>query len=339
MRLRSVLLVAINLAAVLGGLLAFGIWQRLRPVPGEGVTIEGTITAGFVVTADDVGYVPKPNQRVTARKLHAGSPIYDVAYTTGPDGFRIVPAANPNPWACVMLLGDSNTFGEGVEDGETYAWRLFEQGKGGIAVHNFGVMGYGPHQMLAGLQSDRFARSLACKPTHAIYFFIPEHIARVVGRYSWDPHGPRYYLTAGRPVRDGNFDMPQRNGPQAPPPDLEEGFLGWRRLLDVRRIGTPEEAELASALIVESARELRKLDPQLGFHVLFWTTYRDPRLDLVFDRLRAAGIVNHTADSIIPGYAADWPRHVLSIADRHPTAATHRLIASYIVHEIVAKGR
>jgi len=131
--------------------------------------------------------------------------------------------------------------------------------------------------MLAGLQSGRFARALACAPTHAVYYFIPEQVARIAGRASWDTHGPRFALENDGPVRAGNFDTPGL--PRPATPDLDEGILGWRRLLGVVAMGTPAEADLTAAVLVEAARELERLAPGAKLHVLFWTEARTPMME------------------------------------------------------------
>jgi hypothetical protein len=333
------LFLGINLAAALVGVAAFLLYRSLQPAPGSDTHLEGAITRlESYDLFDDVGYLLKPNQRVTARLVAPGRTIYDVTYGIGPNGFRVMPPEPADPDACVVLFGDSNTFGIGVQDNQTYAWQLAERGKGRLAVYNFGIGGSGPHQMLAGLQSGRFQRILRCTPTHVIYFFIAEHIGRVTSRLApWDPHGPRYRLGAdGRPVRDGNFDT----RPHDPPPDLDEGILGWRRLLyGVDRFGTRAETELTAAVMIEAAREIWRIAPKAEFHVLFWTMVDDQRLDELAQDLTAAGIVVDPVQRIVPDYRRHQLRYVIGRADGHPKPITHSRIADYILTQIVAKRR
>jgi hypothetical protein len=336
-RRHAFLLAIVNLAAVVVAIGAFELWRRNQSPPGSDLRLEGTIAQGFYDTEDDVGYLPRANMKVTARKMEGDTPIYDVTYTIGPDRFRVVPRAEAKEAkACILLFGDSHTFGEGVNDNETYAWQLAGKSGGRIAVHDFGMSGWGPHQMLAGLQSGRFPAATTCTPTDVVYHLIPDHIGRVAGRSKWDPHGPRFRLGAdGRPVRDGNFDSP---GPKAPAPDLDEGILGWRRLFDVRQVGTREEAKLLAAILVDSARELQKRYPGVRVHVLDWDPYDNARIAEILPTLKAAGLVVHPIDAIIPDYRQDWQRYAIHRLDRHPNPEAHRRIADYIAREIV-KGR
>lgn len=333
------LFLGVNLAAVLVGVLGFTLYRSLQPAPGSDTHLEGAITklASYDLF-DDVGYLLKPNQHVSARLVGPGKTVYDVTYGIGPDGFRVMPANPADPDACVVLFGDSNTFGIGVQDTQTYAWQLAERGKGRLAVYNFGIGGSGPHQMLAGLQSGRFQKSLHCTPTHVIYFFIVEHIGRVTGRLApWDPHGPRYRLGAdGKAVRDGNFDT----RPHDPLPDLDEGFLGWRRLVyGIDRFGTRAETELTAAVMIEAAHEVARIAPKAEFHVLFWTMVDDKRLDALAKDLTSAGIVVDPVQRIVPDYRDHQVRYVVSRDDGHPNPMAHTLIADYILNRIVAKRR
>ena len=326
--------IAINLAAVVIALLAFDVWRRAQPIPGMGHRIEGTSAINFYEDVDDLGYLPWPSRSATARKVLEGRTVYDVNYTIGADSFRVAPRP-AGAEACVLNFGDSNTFGEGVNDDENYPWLLAGHSGGRIAAHNFGVSGWGPHQLLAGLQSGRFARALQCKPTHAVYYFIPEQVARVAGRTSWDTHGPRYALKDGKVVREGNFDTPGL--PAKPTPDLDEGILTWRRLVGVDAMGSREEADLTAAVLIEAARELERLSPGTRLHVLFWKDEPNPLMDSIAAKLAAAGLVLHRPKDVIPGYRGTWQDWILSPLDRHPNARAHGRVADYIAREIVGR--
>jgi hypothetical protein len=318
--------------------IAFGVWQKMQPVP-QAPHLEGTINAGFDQIVDDVGYIPGANYRVTARRVADGKVIYDVTYTVDANGFRIVPPhPDDPPESCVLLFGDSFTFGEGVQDDETFAADIVRQSGGKVAAVNLGESGWGPHQLLAGLQSGRFQKDVTCKPTDAVYLMIPDHVGRAVGRSPWDKHGPRFRLDAeGKPVRDGNFDSP--GPPVSPNPDLDEGFLGWRRmLLGVSALGTPKEAEFTSALLIDSAREMKQAWPGIRVHLIDWNPYDNRRAAEIGARLKVAGIDVRPLDAIIPDYLDHIDRYLIAPKiEAHPNVTGHKRIAAYILHEIVAK--
>ena len=128
MKKRWLLAGAVNLAAAGLAVLAFGVWKQLSPEQVDEqdaqTHMEGSIVSGFFdQNLDDVGFIPSANKRVTAKKMAGTQVIYDVVYTTGADHFRAVPAAD-HPERCVLLFGDSFTFGAGVNDDETSAAQI-----------------------------------------------------------------------------------------------------------------------------------------------------------------------------------------------------------------------
>jgi hypothetical protein len=247
--------IAVNLAAAIGAALLFGAWKRAH---SPHVNVPFQDGGGFYELADDVGYIPRANVRKEVREQAPdGRTIFDTVYTTGPDHFRIVPSAAPNPEACVLLFGDSFTFGFGVADQETSAAQLVKRSKGTVAAHNFAVSGWGPHQFLAGLQSGRFPKAVRCdKPTDAVYLMIPSHIWRAVGVVSpWGTNGPRYRLDAsGKPVRAGTLGDPDP--------------FNWRPWIGLTAVSRTEASRITKAILVEARRELERLYPGIRLHLI-----------------------------------------------------------------------
>ena len=320
------LVAAINLVAVVVAVLAFGAWKRYESAraPVSAMRMEGTGAAGFFdQNIDDVGFIAEADRHVTSRKLLGDRVLYDVAYTTGPDHFRVVPAADEKPARCVLLFGDSFTFGEGVNDDETSATWIVRKSKGHVAAKNLGISGWGPHQFLAGLQSGRFQRATACTPTDAFYLMIPTHIARAAGRGVWDRHGPLFLLDAdGRPVRHGNFDT-------------DMGF-GWRQLVGLNRLTDGEEADLTAALLVEGGRELKARYPGIHFRVILWNTDGEFPLEVLDRAMRGMvkrGVEVHSMEKVIPHFAESWPQYVIQM-EGHPNPRAHERIADFILQSI-----
>jgi hypothetical protein len=293
------LLGAVNLGAAAFAVLAFGVWTHLTSVDPAKVRFEGSITKGYYdQNVDDVGFITAANTRVTARALAGDRVLYDVVYTTGSDHFRIVPPV-AHPVRCVLLFGDSFTFGVGVNDDETFAAQIVTKSKGAVEVKNLAAGGWGPHQFLAGLQTGLFQRAISCRPTDAVYLFIRDHVDRAVGRVPWDTHGPRFRLGAdGQPVRDGHFD----SGGGAP--------KAWT---------DAEAIELTAALLEEGGRELRRKYPGIRFHVLTWAGVPEA----IKRRLGGRPV----AESI-PGYTNEGYHIPI---DGHPNARAHEGIADYIL--------
>jgi len=323
------LAVIVNLGAAVVAALAFGAWQRSQ-APQSAANVPGKGGGGaFYELVDDVGYVPRANARMTRAEAEGRRTIDDVVYTIGPDHFRVVPKAIENADACVLLFGDSFTFGVGVSDEETYAAQIAMQSGGRVATQNFAVGGWGPHQFLAGLQSGRFQRAVRCRPADAVFLMVPSLIWRASGVTNpWDTNGPRFRLGAdGRPVRDGKLGDPDPGN--------------WRRWIGLTPVGKGDAAQLAVAVIAEAMSELKRLYPGIWTHFIFYrvATWSDTGFsteDLAafeYD-LQQAGIMPLPLEAIIPRYRFALRDYILDPTDYHPNARAHRLIAEFILREI-----
>ncbi len=303
----------ISLVAAVAAALAFGAWKNSDFVDGQSdrLRMEGTFVNGFYDQGiDDVGFIAQPNKNVTARRLLDSRVIYDASYTTGADRFRVVPKVDNAP-RCLLQFGDSFTFGEGVNDDETSAAQIVAKSKGQVEVKSLGIGGWGPHQFLAGLQSGRFQRAITCKPTDAVYLFIPAHTARAAGRGKWDRFGPLFVVgDNGRPVRKGNFNTVGKS---------------WRELIGFNRLTEDEEEELAAALIAEASRELERLYPGIRFHVFTW----DGATAGLIRRLGEQGLRVHTIRQIIPDYTDAYL--IAPPFEYHPTPAAYERVAEYFL--------
>lgn len=309
---------AISLLAAVAAALAFGAWKNSDFVDGQSdrLSMEGTFVNGFYDQGDnkgiaDVGFIALPNKHVTAVRKLDSRVIFDASYTTGPDGFRIVPKAD-NARRCVLLFGDSFTFGEGVNDDETTAAQLVTRSKGQVEVKNLGIGGWGPHQFLAGLQSGRFQRAISCKPTDAVYLMIAAHTARAAGRGKWDRFGPMFVVDdKGRAVRAGNFNTVGKS---------------WRELVGFNRLTEDEEEELSATILSEASRELERLYPGIRFHVFLW----DGVPDGVARRLKDRGVSVHTIRQIIPDYS-DEKYLIAPPYEYHPKPVAYEKVADYVL--------
>ena len=169
-----------------------------------------------------IGYAPRAQAATMPSKVTMnGEEVYNVTYTSGPDGWRVTPQ-HPDATRAVVFLGCSYTLGEGVNDAESYPWQVAQLLGDDCQVYNFGLSGYGPHQALAMLETGRFKDIFTkYKQVEVFFLTLPGHELRVGGFSSWDTHGPRYMREGGRAVRCGHFDEP-----------LHEVWLGaqWQRL-------------------------------------------------------------------------------------------------------------
>ncbi|MEZ6004948.1 MAG: GDSL-type esterase/lipase family protein [Planctomycetota bacterium] len=137
--LQRLLAVTIGLALVLG---AMEIVMRLA---GE-VPRQRNPLRGFHQTHAQLGWLGVPDY-----EARFGQDDFDVMVKLGPEGFRL-PEHGVTGFAAdapkVAVLGDSFTWGWGVEQGEVYTDQLQQQLGTRAEVRNFGINAYGTGQQL-----------------------------------------------------------------------------------------------------------------------------------------------------------------------------------------------
>jgi hypothetical protein len=327
----------INIAAAVFALGAFEAYLAHQDAAGDGSYMQGTITDGFVHRDDLLGYAPAPSARVTARKLYGDSVLYDVVYTTDANGLRITAPASGSAKECVLFFGDSITFGEGVGDGENFPFLVSAKVADRYATYNFAYSGYGPHQMLANLQSGRVGRIVDCAPKYVFYLCIPDHAARVAGLYSWDEHGPRFVLRPnGSVIQRGHFDDGLQ-GPESWRADVEQvlsGSLIWQRLFS-RLADEAKNIALLDAVIGESVQTAQGLFPGSVFEVILWDGGDNDQVRLIESGLKTRGVRVRLMTDIVPDFYANSGEYLLSPHDRHPNRVFHRKMADSIAEEVL----
>ena len=148
--------------------------------------------------ADGLGYRYPSNLRnhtskKVALKENNEVVVYDVIYNIDSLGNRNTPSPSdltPDKNNSVLFLGDSFTFGEGLNDNETLSFYFQKLSK--RASLNAGMHGYGAHQALMILfdESLFLKRTKGYNVTSIIYRPIVNHIKRAAGYSSWDSQGP-----------------------------------------------------------------------------------------------------------------------------------------------------
>ena len=271
------------------------------------------------------GSVPKAQQIRTAKTVD-GKPVYDVLHSTDEAGRRISPQ-HPEAQKAVLFFGCSFTAGVGVNDAEVYPHVVGTLLGRSHQVFNLGVGGYGPHQFLALLQSDRLEDIFRRYPEAEVFFMsIAAHERRSGGLAEWDTQGPRYVLQEGRAVRQGSF---------ADAAVLGERFdAAWKRSALVRDVLVEKmqwrKAELLAlqqAIFVEAQRTLQARHPRAAMTVLL-----TPDAAYLAPAYRAAGLRVLDLTPALPGWP-DPARYEIP-NDRHPTPLAHSLMAKAVVRQI-----
>ena len=211
-----------------------------------------------------LGAIPTPNSRIRHLVRSKTQTFIDIVYTIDEHGLRRTPSAeNSEATETVVFLGCSFTYGEGVEDDETLPAQVAARVPR-AKVLNFGYSGYGPHQMLANLESGRVEELCPNPPRRMIFQMIPDHVRRIRGWVDFQPHAPRYVLQEGRARREGNLDDSWWSR-------VVKRYL-WKskifnRIVAPRLVGQVD-LDLAAALVLQSAEEVSRRFPGCEFHVL-----------------------------------------------------------------------
>lgn len=328
--------VALFVFVLVAALAAVEITLAIAPDIGKTAGIDGTYpTSPLWEEHPDLGYAPTPGAVATARSFQGDRTIYDVTYSYDADGQRVsAPVATPPAEGAVLCVGCSFTLGEGVEDTESYPYRIGELSGRTLEVNNFGFHGYGPHQSLAALQSGIAAAVTDSPVKLVLYFAIPDHIVRVAGRKTWDPAGPWFEVTDGVLRRAGNFD--DRPGP--PFPGRAWFFHTFADSALVQRLRTnpgdlrPEDIALYEAIVLQLRAEAEQRFPGAAFHLLAWEG--PPVWWDCLQRLEARGVVIHPVEKMIAGLAEGESIPTIP-NDPHPTPAVLDAIARYVVEHLV----
>ena len=326
--------VLINLAGVAGVLFLLELYcgGGLAPLglaPNDWVLREYTRHAW--VLDESLGYAPEKNTRIAAKKIFRGEVVYDAIYSIDENGFRRTPP-RPAGSPAVMFLGDSFTFGHGLNDDETFP-AVFQSASGCKAI-NLAYDGYGPHQMLRILETGQeLPEASPYRPYQAFYLSLPDHADRAAGAVFWDPSGPRYEIDADGTLR---YRGPWRGrvASKAISTFFRSSIMGlwwlnrWR--LDTVTPAEKERNDERFSAIVASSMRIFKKRYRGDFRVLFWRAPR-PRIK---ELLRLRGVPYVVLPDAIPSIQRQesYFRY-----DGHPKAALSREVGLYLAAWVAAR--
>lgn len=340
--------VALLLSAIVGGLatVEVSIWYVDNRVHAD-IEKGGTFTW---VEHEILGYVASKDTTQSSILIFRGDKLYDVNYTMDGNGFRITrsePTKSKDPEACVLLFGDSFTFGWGLNDKDTMPYQLARQLGPKYDVYNLAFLTHGPHQMLASFENGFFKQAVKCKvnePHYILYQTTPDHVRRVAGlRDRVDLHrGPQYSMAGeGKISYQGQFgdNLSTRRKIEAM---LSRSSL-FRRLAGGNAMYTrafrQDDLDLYFAVVENARSRMRGMYPQSEMHILFWggdsLDTQGALRDLVLMGLKDRGFPIHRIDEILPGADQFKAEYFLRGFDPHPNSATNERIARYLTTRVV----
>jgi hypothetical protein len=311
-------LVGFGLALSLG--LLEGASVAIRKLGPEGFEEHGTnAERGYQVEGGELGYAPAPGVRVTAKKTLGKQLVYDATYTISDQGVRLTKGdARGDTW---FFMGCSLTFGAGVNDDETLPAYFSAQLGYRANVVNLGFDGYGPHQMLRSLETDRLRPLLHGRVRQVIYQGIWIHPWRAGGHDAWDLHGPFYALSG-----DGiSYAGPFHDRFTAFTLKVLSKSSFFQFVLDrtLYRVDLSEDDIERYARILERSAQLAREKFGSGLTVLYWDEDNEPSRR-VLARLEKTGLPLLLVSAVIP--RGEWPG--LRFQDEHPKPEAYRRLAA-----------
>jgi hypothetical protein len=299
--------------------IVFAVHARLSASP---IRVAGSYNLpDYYVQDPDLGYAPRKNHVVETRKEFGNELIYDVKYTADSAGVRPT-AGNPlgRTW---VFMGCSYTFGEGLNDDQTLPSQFSKSMGYRENVVNLAFHGYGAHQMLRRLETNRLPE--VHRPVTAVFYqAIFYHVRRSAGRAEWDHYGPAYKMDGDSVVYVGPLhsrafvlltSFAQRSDMVA--------YFAKRLYFNVDF--SDHDLELYTRIVQQAARiAQRNLGAQ--FTIIYWDE-ESPLALRVLARLRQTGIPMLLVSQIIP--RNEWSRAFLP-HDHHPNAATNARIAAFL---------
>jgi hypothetical protein len=304
-------------------------------IAGEPVVPRG---GDFYVRDAALGYRLAPSTVARHQRTENGRVAYDVTYRTDAFGRRLTPVrGDPARGAFLLFFGDSNTFGEGLEQDQTLPFYAGELA-GAHRPYNYAAPGWGPGQMLELAKSGRIPREVDEPHGSAVYFFIPAHLGRVVGSSEvasgWGRNFPHYRLDGtGGLVRRGDFAGGR--------PLTTLAYFFWSRSSLVSALGARlppsyrDEDYRLTAKILGEARDLLGRQVSLdGFAVALGQALNEPQRRVTL-RMRAAlageGVASLDYTDL---YDASDLRYSLSALDKHNSALANWTLAGELVRDL-----
>jgi len=180
--------------------LVFGL-VLLEALTAKSERVSGAVVEkGFFAYRPGIGWGAAGPGTFPARKIdrQSGTVIFDVTYSIDDTLSRKTESLADGP--TVAFFGDSFTFGEGVNDGETMPQAFADLTNHRLHVLNLGFPGYGPHQVLHALETGTFDSALGSRVRLIVLMTAPWHAERTACRLTYTLRGPSYRL------RDGHLE-------------------------------------------------------------------------------------------------------------------------------------
>lgn len=227
--------------------------------------------------------VPRTTYRSLA-KTRSGHLIWNVEY--GIDDFhrRKTNRDSKTPATqSLVLLGDSQIFGEGVSDSETLSAHLQEKARE-TRVYNYGLSGLYPGELLDRLRSIKGPPEIGESRGTALSFYANYHVSRMMGEFRqlaiWGYRKPYYQQEPdGRFVSKGTWAEERPNWVWFSRLVLRSSFIKW---MNPEWPAEPQDSDWS--LYIELLKQMRDEAKRLGlerFYVVLYPGTAPQAFDLI----------------------------------------------------------
>lgn len=279
----------------------------------------------------DLGYKPKPDTAHTGTRTKDGKIIYSINYFTDANSLRITPLDTAKPRIkYAQFYGCSMTFGEGVQSNETIPY-YFGKYERTSRPYNFAYSGYGPHQMLARLETENVKNIVKENTGVGFYIYINDHVNRVLGtmtNYSYNGGQAPYFHKVNNELKhDGLF----KEGRKVSSWIFEQ--LLTSNILKLFKIGYPFKItdldyELTAEVMAEASRDYKKQFGNDNFYVIIYPTTMDSSLIIGLLKQKGVKVLDYSKlfNPLEKGYSIPF--------DEHPTALANEILIQQLVKDI-----
>ena len=291
--------------------------------------IEGPIHS--MMTDEVLGYKPKPDTSHTGVRTVDGKIIYSIKYNTDANSLRITPIDSTKPRTkYAQFYGCSMTFGEGVQNNETLPY-YFGKYDSTYRPYNFAYSGYGPHQMLARLETDSPKRIVKESDGVGFYIYINDHVNRVLGtmtNFGYNGgNAPYFHKVGGALKHDGLFKDTRKIR------SWIYGILLKSNVLKLFKIGYPfqitdDDYQLTAEVMAEASRTYKKQFGNDNFYVIIYPTTINSSLIIKLLKQKGVKVLDYSKlfDPTDKKYAIPY--------DEHPTALANEILIKKLVKDI-----
>ncbi len=311
------------------------------------ITMEGR-SDRFIIPDPLLGYAPRPGVRARIIWRRFGRTIYDAHYGIDPRGHRLTVGSNDHSATSVVFVGDSYTFGDGLNDTQALPARFSQTTGFALKVTNAAFSGYGTNQVLRLVDSGRLIPDLKSGPRLIIYSASDQQLGRIDDR-AWVHRAgtPRFVLEEGR-LRDAGVFEPGWLGTSVALASRSAIVAGLRDL--ALAAPSPASARLFGAMVA-AARDAAKLRYGADFLVLLWdepawqdggdvgrARQRTAAVQAMAAEMQARGVPYLRVSALIPDYTSQMSSYVLS-GSGHPSAALNQRLARALAGKLALSSR